>query len=62
MLKILLTGFGDRSDKEYVRKVRDDLECLDLSNWKNGVAIDRTSKATGRTGTWEQVRRSVLDC
>lgn len=43
------------------RKVRDNLDCLDLSNWKNGVAIDRTSKATGRTGMWEEVRRSVLD-
>ena len=43
------------------REVKDDIKCLDQSNWKNGVSIDKTGKNTGRISVWENVLRLVLD-
>lgn len=61
ILKILLAEFADKLDKEYVREVENDFKCLDLSNWKNGVAIDKTGNTEKRTDMLEKVRRLVLD-
>lgn len=51
ILKVRLIAFTDRFDKEYGRKVKDDFKCLDLSNWENGVVIDRTGKTAKRIGS-----------
>ena len=35
---------------------KDDFKCLDLSNWKNGVAIDKTGKTAERIGSGKRSR------
>ena len=61
ILKILLAEFADRLDKEYVREVKNNFKCLDLSNWKNGVAINKTGNTAKRTDMLKKVRKLVLD-
>lgn len=61
ILKVLITGFSNRLDKEYIREVKHDFKCFDLSNWKNRIVFDKIDKAPERIGMWEKSSSLVLE-
>ena len=48
-LKLLTTGFANKLAKRHERKVKNTTEVLGLSNWKNGVAINRNGEGNRKS-------------